>query len=66
MLVETSGEVGVQQSTIVDRFADDATDKFEERKVVGVDVRHAIGLVCGAVCCTWLEQCVIWIEHGSR
>ena len=61
--VKTPREVGIQQTTVVDGLADDATHELEERQVLGVDIGCTVRLVREPVCSARLEQRIVGVKH---
>ena len=62
LFVECPVEVGIEQATVIDGFADDSSDKLEVRQVVRVDTVDTgslVGLVCLLIGSAWLEKCYL-------
>jgi hypothetical protein len=67
MLVEGAGEMRVEQVLVTDGLAKDAADEAEVGQVVGVDTRHGVGLVGGAVRSSSEESVVLeWRRKEGR
>jgi len=62
-LVHCSTEMAIQNTTLVKSLADDATDKFEEHKMLLIDTTQLIGVESSSVGRHRNEESIAWVEH---
>lgn len=65
-LVDSSAEVAVEDSTFVQRLANDAANEFEERQMLVVDTAELVGMESCAIRRDGDEKSVVGIKHLPR